>query len=578
MDEEPLKHYQKRLQQLRDKAEADFAQAPALGPISAPQAVGLLTHELGVYQIELEMQNEELRLAQVALENSRDRYVDLYEFAPVGYLSITNTGLIHEVNLIAVTMVGFNRKNFINRRFAQFIADDDKDRWYQLLQRYKGGDSEHSYSLDLQLIRSDKSTFFAHINCLQIKSTNDQLMLRVAITNISQLKASSSELELLVRARTLELTDANLRLKQEIEDRKRIEAELEKSRIEFRLLVETMSEGLMVCDNKCIVTYINDRFCEMLKRPREEIVGHAAIEFIDETSQVAWSLQIANLKAGKVTSDEVKLKGPKGNGIWAKVSPSPLPDLHGGTVGNFSVFTDIDEHILAEYALRVSKNQLRKLSEQVMSAQEKERQRVSSELHDGIGQTLSAVKFCVEAGIKSICEHPTEESFRHLENVIPKIQHAIEEVRRISMALRPSMLDDIGVLATLTWFCRESSLVYKNISIQLQLDIKEEDIPVRIKVVIFRIVQEAFNNAVKHSSAERINIILKLVGSTIVLSIEDNGVGFDAKCVSSHGGVVSSGLGLASMRERAELASGIYSIDSTKGAGTKIQVTWHRMT
>lgn len=390
----------------------------------------------------------------------------------------------------------------------------------------------------------------------------------------NQLKKFSSELELLVKSRTLELTNANLRLQQEIEDRERIQAELEKSRIEFRLLVETMSEGLMVYDNKGMVTYINDRFCEMLKRSREEIIGHAAIEFIDETSHATWNLQIANLKAGKVTSDEIKLKGLKGHGIWAKVSPSPLPDQHGGPVGNFAVFTDIDEHILAEYALRVSKNQLRKLSEQVMSAQEKERQRVSSELHDGIGQTLSAVKFCVEAGIKSICEQPTEESFRHLESVIPKIQHAIEEVRRISMALRPSILDDIGVLATLTWFCRESSLVYKNISIQLQLDIKEENIPVRIKVVIFRIVQEAFNNAVKHSSANRINIILKLVGETIVLSIEDNGVGFDSKCVGSNGSIALSGLGLASMRERAELASGICSIDSTKGAGTKIKVAW----
>lgn len=578
MDEKPLKYYQKRFQQVRDKAGPEHVQEHASEAISAPHAADLLTHELGGYQVELEMQNEELRLAQVVLENSRDRYVDLYEFAPVGYLSITNAGLIHEANLKAVTMLGFNRKNLIQRRFAQFIADDDKDRWQQLLRRFKLGDSEHSYSLDLQLIRSDKSTFFAHINCLQIKSTNDQLILRVAIANISQLKASSSELELLVRARTLELTDANLRLKQEIEDRKRIEAELEKTRIEFRLLVETMSEGLMVCDNKFMVTYINDRFCEMLKRTRDEIIGHAAIEFIDEISQATWSQQIANLKAGKVTSDEIKLKGPKGNGVWAKVSPSPLPDLHGETIGNFSVFTDIDEHIVAEYALRVSKNQLRKLSEQVMSAQEKERQRVSSELHDGIGQTLSAVKFSVETGIKSICEHPTEESFRHLENVIPKIQHAIEEVRRISMALRPSILDDIGVLATLTWFCRESSLVYKNISIQLQLDIKEENIPVRIKVVIFRIVQEAFNNAVKHSSAERINISLKLVRETIVLSIEDNGVGFDSKCVGFSGSLTSSGLGLASMRERAELASGLYSIDSNKGTGTKIQVTWHRMT
>ena len=167
-----------------------------------------------------------------------------------------------------------------------------------------------------------------------------------------------------------------------------------------------------------------------------------------------------------------------------------------------------------------------------------------------------------------------------LENVVPRIQGAIEEVRRISMALRPSILDDIGVLATLTWFCRESSLVYKNLQIQLQLDIKEERIPVPIKVVIFRIVQEAFNNAIKHSGAEQIHISLHQIDETIVLNIEDNGVGFDVKqafdakqaYVEGEGG--QRGLGLTSMRERAESTGGLYAVDSVKGKGTAISVTW----
>ncbi len=312
----------------------------------------------------------------------------------------------------------------------------------------------------------------------------------------------------------------------------------------------------------------------MLKQSPAEIIGQPAVELIDENSQATWNHQIANLKIGKITSDEIKLKGSRGHGVWVKVSPSPLPDLHGETVGNFAVFTDIDERILAEHALRVSKNQLRKLSELVMLAQEKERKRVSSELHDGIGQTLSAVKFYVETGIKSIDGKPTKESSRQLESVIPKIQEAIEEVRRIAMALRPSMLDDIGILATLTWFCRESSIVYKKINLQLQLDISEERIPVQIKVFIFRIVQEAFNNAVKHSNAERINISLKIVGGAIVLCIDDNGIGFDTKCIGSNRGLVSNGLGLASMKERAQLTSGIYTVNSTRGVGTKIKVKW----
>lgn len=389
-----------------------------------------------------------------------------------------------------------------------------------------------------------------------------------------KLQSLNHELELRGEARTFELVCANLRLKQEIEDRKRIEAELKKSREEFRLLVDTMSEGLMVCNKKGLITYINDRLCEMLERSREEIIGYPASDYIDASSRALWNQQVTKVKAGIATSDELKLKALKGSEIWAKVSPSPLLDEHGKIAGSFAVVTDISDRIHTEQALRESKSQLRQLSEQVMLAQEKERQRVAAELHDGIGQTLSAVKFCVETGIKRLYDKPSEEVVCQLESVIPRIQDAIEEVRRISMALRPSILDDIGILATLTWFCRESALVYEDLQVHLQLDIKEEYIPVQIKVAIFRIVQEAFNNAVKHSRAEFMCIILKRMDETIELNIEDNGIGFNAKRAGPNSYRASGGLGLISMRERAEFSGGRYSIVSAKGKGARIRVIW----
>jgi PAS domain S-box-containing protein len=370
------------------------------------------------------------------------------------------------------------------------------------------------------------------------------------------------------------LVAANLQLKKEIEEHKRVDDELRKSREEFRLLVETMSEGLITCNEEGVVIYINDRFCEMLGRSREEIVGRPASECIDESSHEACDQLTAKVEAGLAVSDELKLKRQKGDAVWVKVSPSLRYDQDGNITGSFAVVTDISDRMRSEHTLRASESRLRQLSEQVMLAQEKERQRVAAELHDGIGQTLSAVKFSVETGISRICEQPSEESFRLLEGVVPKIQDAIEEVRRISMALRPSILDDIGILATLTWFCRESSLVYTDLRIQLQLDIKEEMIPVPVKVVIFRIVQEAFNNAVKHSNAELMRITLNHTDAIVELNIEDNGVGFDVRKVCANGKRVLGGLGLTSMRERAEYTGGIYSLESNQGKGTKIRVTW----
>ena len=393
----------------------------------------------------------------------------------------------------------------------------------------------------------------------------------------NKLKILNFELETRVEARTYELLDANRQLKQEIEERKQIEADLKKSRGEFRLLVETMSEGLMICDKKGIITYINDRFCEMLGLTRKEILSRSALEFIAESSQKLWGLQTKKLKAGHVTSEELKLQSPiKSTGIevWAKVSPSRLLDENGKTIGSFAVFTDISARMHTEQALRASEKQLKNLSQQVLSAQEQERQRLSGELHDGIGQTLSAVKFYVETAIKALDEELNQESVFKIKNVVPKIQDAIIEVRRISMALRPSMLDDIGILATLTWFCRESALVYQNPTIQLQLDITEENVSFQNKIVIFRIVQEAFNNAVKHSQATFICISLSYLNEKVELNIEDNGIGFTTSRISTSKKTPLTGLGLSSMRERAEFSGGLYSLNSAKGKGTRIKVVW----
>lgn len=400
-------------------------------------------------------------------------------------------------------------------------------------------------------------------------------------TDISELKdaenrlqAMNQELEKRVAARTFDLVAANLRLRQEIEDRTRIEDELRTSREEYRLLVETMNEGLLVCDQQGLITYVNDRFCKMLEHMREEIIGQPATAFIDESSHPVWIEQIKKLKTGRSTSHELKLRGRRKSGIWVQTSPSPLLDHEGKMIGSFAVVADISARVHAELALRDSKNRLRLLSDKVISAQEKERQRVAAELHDGIGQTLSAVKFCVETSIKHLHEAPTVENVQQLESVIPRIQDAIEEVRRISMALRPSILDDIGILATLTWFCRESSRVYTGLRILLQLDAKEEHIPVAIKLVIFRIVQEALNNIIKHSGATVMSITLRRDADALELYIEDNGKGFDPQRTISDSSKAKSGLGLVSMRERAELSGATFVLESAPGKGTTQRVRW----
>ncbi|MDP2810816.1 MAG: PAS domain-containing protein [Rhodocyclaceae bacterium] len=124
-----------------------------------------LLHELQVHQIELEMQNETLRQSQIALEASRDRYASLYEFAPVGYLTLRDRGLIVEVNLTGATLLGVDRSKLISRPFAKFVAARDSDRWQRL---FPGGlQQRENHADELLLQRNDGSTFQALVACRQ---------------------------------------------------------------------------------------------------------------------------------------------------------------------------------------------------------------------------------------------------------------------------------------------------------------------------------------------------------------------------------------------------------------------------
>jgi len=227
----------------------------------------------------------------------------------------------------------------------------------------------------------------------------------------------------------------------------------------------------------------------------------------------------------------------------------------------------------AEEAFRKSGEELRLLSSQLLTAQETERGRIARELHDGIGQSLSAIKFRVEDALGQLDKGSTESSVSNLVNLIPVIQSTVEEVRRITMDLRPSTLDDLGILATIAWLCREFQSTYSTVEIKREISAEESDVPNPLKIVLYRVLQEALNNVVKHSGANMVTISLAKKDNTIQLAIEDNGCGFDvdeARSVESS----KRGFGLGSMKERTELSGGTFVINSAKGRGTFVLASW----
>jgi signal transduction histidine kinase len=229
------------------------------------------------------------------------------------------------------------------------------------------------------------------------------------------------------------------------------------------------------------------------------------------------------------------------------------------------------EHKRAEEALRLSERQLKFLSSQLLTVQENERKRIAAELHDNLGQILTAIKFGVENTLNQMDRNSP--GSKPLESLIPTIQNAIEEVRRIYTHLRPSILDDLGIVATIGWFCREYRNIHPNIEVIKEIGMDEEDVPSPLKIVIYRIIQEAMTNVAKHSSANCVELSLFETEAGLELTINDNGIGFDIQG-ALNGPSTIRGLGLASMKERAELSGGNMEIRSRKGKGTAIRILW----
>ena len=249
----------------------------------------------------------------------------------------------------------------------------------------------------------------------------------------------------------------------------------------------------------------------------------------------------------------------------------PVKEPDGKVAGVVLSFVNVTERKLAEETLRESESRLRHLSSELLTAQEKERKRIAGELHDSIAASLTAVKFSIE-NILSRIKKGTG-AYESLSDLVLKVQQTVEETRRIMSDLRPSVLDDLGIIPATSWFCREFQKIYSGIRIEREISIEESDVPDSLKTPVFRISQEALNNIAKHSKADLVNLRLRKMEGTIELIIDDNGQGFDLNQIVDEDGS-KKGLGLVSMRERAELSGGSFTIESVKGEGTTIKTTW----
>lgn len=226
-----------------------------------------------------------------------------------------------------------------------------------------------------------------------------------------------------------------------------------------------------------------------------------------------------------------------------------------------------------EEALRITRNELLRLSAQHLTVQETERRRIAADLHDGLGQSLSLVKLSIDNVASLLNAGEPEKAAECLDRLKRKVEDVGEELRQIAANLRPSTLDALGIIDTLSWYSREFEAACPNVTIERDVRVNEADVPKFLKTPIFRIFQEASSNAIKHAGANRIKVTLTKRRGVLELSVDDNGRGFDPAAAAASD-ESTGGLGLQTMRERAELSCGIYELDSSPGKGTRVRVRW----
>lgn len=209
-----------------------------------------------------------------------------------------------------------------------------------------------------------------------------------------------------------------------------------------------------------------------------------------------------------------------------------------------------------------TQQELAELSARLVSAQEEERRNISRELHDEVGQSLSAL--LMEAGNAAANVPPNAMQVRqHVDSIKKLAEASVNIIRNMTLLLRPSMLDDFGLVPALEWQAREVS---KRTGIRVQVAAADSagELPDALRTCIYRVVQEALHNCARHAQARTVRVVVRQEDSRIVLTVEDDGRGFDARRVR--------GLGLVGMEERVRHLGGAFHISSNPGSGTKLNV------
>ncbi len=338
---------------------------------------------------------------------------------------------------------------------------------------------------------------------------------------------------------------------------------LRESEQRITAIIKTVGEGIIVIDDNAHIRFLNQELCAIFGYPEEELIGKDVKILMPEKYRdrhTQGMKRYTETGETKIMGNRIELEGRRKDGTLFPLELR-LEETKAGNAGRFitAAIREITDRKRAEAELERS-------SQILVQAQESERKRIASELHDGLGQNLLIIKNGIRKCIKTLSD--TNRSEDILDQIASISQESIEEIRRITYHLRPHQLDKLGLKGAI-----ESAInrAESSSALKFESDIHEIDgiLKKDHEIHLYRIVQEGLRNIIQYANAENVTVNIGKTGDGLDVTITDNGKGFDIESVRSNG----KGLGLLDISERVKILNGTLKIESDIGGGTTISVS-----
>lgn len=345
---------------------------------------------------------------------------------------------------------------------------------------------------------------------------------------------------------------------------------LRRSEEKYRAIVEDQTEFICRWQPDGTITFVNEVCCRYFGKTCRELIGQTFPPFTLKWDQKNLDEHISSLTLiNPVSAIDLRVALPNGEIRWQQWTNRALFDDRGLITEFLSVGRDITERKIAEDSLLKSRELLRSLSARLAEVEEAERKKLAMELHDMVGQNLTALGINLNIIRSQISGAGSDLIESRLKDSLLLVERTALCIRDVMSELRPMVMDDYGLMAALRWYGERFS-ARTGLAVTVKGDALKSRLSHTSETALFRIVQEALTNVAKHAQAGRVIIELDELENTVHLTVSDDGMGFDPYALRQMGD--HTGWGLITMEERAVAAGGKFRIESCPGSGTRITI------